>query len=98
MESPYDKPENHGESESCMEQHIWEVERSTDQGTAYVENTYHLEEMSEAATSMYMRADKGVDEDEFSLTRGHKFVSTPTDGCGEADEAVAHYPLSDKAD
>lgn len=98
MGTPSDKPENQIESESCMEQHIGEVESSTGQGTAYVENVYHVEEMPEAATSMDMKADKGVDKDEFSLTRGHKFVSTRANGCCEADEAVAHCPLANKAD
>lgn len=50
LETPADKPETLGESESCMEQQIGEIESSTGNGTEDVEGIY-LKELSEAATS-----------------------------------------------
>lgn len=60
----------------------------------YMENVYRLEKLSEAATSIDMRADKGICKDDCSSTKCHEFVSTITDECRETDEAVAYCKQS----
>lgn len=70
-----------------------EVESSTGQGTADVEDVYP-EELSEAATLPDMRAQLDVEEgDRASIDHGGLPACNPTGECIEADGAMAFVPV-----
>lgn len=45
-----------------------------------------------------VRAGRSIDMDDDSSTRRHELGTTPTDECGEADNAVANCPLAKNAE
>lgn len=82
METPVDKPENHGKEEDSAEQQMLNVER-TAEGIEDVED----DDPQELSGTPELKAERNVDKDVDSDTRRREF--TPANEFEETDGVVA---------